>query len=260
MPVITTTFECKRDVFTIRGKEIHKKGSEGKLIPIIISHGFTGDMNGTTPYGEFLAENGYRAFVFDFCGGGFHTISDGSFEDDMTPITETYDLKSVIDYVTSRDDVNAEKLILMGCSQGGFVSSLVAAQLNERVNQLILFYPALCIPDDARNGSMQVIHFDPNHIPDHVGVSPMRVCGDYPRSVLKIDIFKEIIGYHGPVFIIHGTADQIVPVRYAKKANEVYQANGNNVHLELIEGAPHGFFKENYFTDACFRMKKWLDR
>ena len=37
----------------------------------------------------------------------------------------------------------------MGCSQGGFVSALVAAKNNFPIEKLVLFYPALCIPDDA---------------------------------------------------------------------------------------------------------------
>lgn len=54
----------------------------------------------------------------------------------------------------------------MGCSQGGFVSGMTAAQLKEQIRGLIMFYPALCIPDDARKGHMMFSEFDPQNIPD----------------------------------------------------------------------------------------------
>ena len=57
----------------------------------------------------------------------------------------------------------------MGCSQGGFVSALfAAAHPNVVVSRLILFYPALCIPEDARRGKMLMYAFDPSNIPEQI--------------------------------------------------------------------------------------------
>ena len=56
-----------------------------------------------------------------------------------------------------------------------------------------------------------------------------------------MDAFREIAPYEGPVLILHGTADDAVDCANSKKAAEIYK----NVRLELIEGAGHGFFKEN---------------
>lgn len=47
--------------------------------------------------------------------------------------------------------------------QRGFVSSLVAAKWKDRISKLVLFYPALCIPDDARAGKMMFAKFDPQN-------------------------------------------------------------------------------------------------
>ena len=49
---------------------------------------------------------------------------------------------------------NSKKLLLMGCSQGSFVSALTAAKHPALVQKLVLFYPALCIPDDVRAGNL----------------------------------------------------------------------------------------------------------
>jgi len=244
-------FSCKNpDGYTINGCVLSPNDTEEKLPAVIISHGFTSTMKKTEPYGEYTASRGCRAFIFDFCGGSMDTSSEGSFEDYMTPLTEKGDLLEVVKYVQSNTDVDPGKIILVGCSQGGFVSALAAAVLDAQIAGLVLQYPALCIPDDARKGSMQIIRFDPNNIPDHVGTAQMRVCRAYPASVMNMDIFAEIKGYHGPVMISHGTKDSIVPVSYAEKAYEVYQGNGNHTVLHLLEGSDHGY-RGKYFEEAC---------
>ena len=42
----------------------------------------------------------------------------------MSVLTEVKDLESVLDYAASREYANQNDIVVMGCSQGGFVSSL----------------------------------------------------------------------------------------------------------------------------------------
>lgn len=242
---------------TIRGQEIYDGDLTGRLRPVIISHGFTADMSRSLPYAEFLAALGFHAYIFDFCGGGYHTISDGSFNDYMTPLTEVDDLKTVIAYVQQQDETDPESLILMGCSQGGFVSALTAAGLKDEIYGLILFYPALCIPDDARAGKMQRIRFDPDNIPPHIGSGNMTVSGSYASSVIRMNVFEELAGYHGHVLTVHGTADPIVNYGYALIADEIYRKHDIDSTLYLIEGASHGF-DGIYEKQACEILKNWI--
>lgn len=107
-------------------------------------------------YAEALAKEGYLAFTYDFCGGALLGKSDGEFSD-MSIHTEQDDLKAVIAYVETLSYVDIHRLILLGASQGGFVSCLVSSEYQERIHKLILLYPALCIPDDARKGKMRSI-------------------------------------------------------------------------------------------------------
>ena len=44
---------------------------------------------------------------------------------------------------------------------------IAASKLNDRISKLVLFYPAFCIPDDARAGRMMFAKFDLDNIPDH---------------------------------------------------------------------------------------------
>lgn len=53
--------------------------------------------------------------------------SDGN-TTDMSVLTEVKDLEAVIEYAESKTYTNSSKILLMGCSQGGFVSVITAAK------------------------------------------------------------------------------------------------------------------------------------
>ncbi len=230
-------FSCKRDHLTIKGLAFLP---EGKNLPIVIvSHGFMATYQTTKDYAKWFAERGYAAFCFDFCGGGVGCTSDGK-TTEMSVLTEAEDLKAVIAYAGDREETDAQNLTLMGCSQGGFVSAMVAAQMKEEVKKLILFYPAFCIPDDARAGKMMMAKFDPQNIPDTFRCGPMKLGKCYPASVLDVRFEDMIRPYEGPVLIVHGDEDKIVNVSYARTAAQTYQ----NAALKIISGAGHGFSKK----------------
>lgn len=136
---------------------------------------------------------------------------------------------------------NSKELLLIGCSQGGFVSALVAAKQPALVNKLVLFYPALCIPDDARAGKMMFAKFDPKNIPEQINCGPMKLGRCYVADVIGIDPYKEIQSYHGPVLIVHGTKDRIVKLDYSRQAQRAYP----NAKLLIIEDGTHGFSKKH---------------
>ncbi len=223
----------ERDGLVIRG---HRWGGSGSPRPaVILSHPFLANGGAMHGYARLLAGLGYAAYTFDFNGGGIGCRSDGRSED-MTVLTELSDLLCVIDAVAAEPDVTS--VSLMGCSQGGFVSALAAKRLGaERIRRLVLFYPALCIPDDARRGRLMMYHFDPARVPDLLGRLPMKLGGDYARAVMDMDVAAEIGGYAGPVLLVHGTADRIVDIGYSRQARAVYP---DCRYLE-IEGADHGF-------------------
>ena len=231
----------KENGMIIRGRHYIAEKETDRMI---LCHGFTASMEETSKYSERLVSMGISTWIFDFCGGGFHTISDGDFHTYMTPLTEVEDLTEVVEYVLRKE--NRKSVCIGGCSQGGFVSALYAAKFPEKVKKLVLLYPAFCIPDDARKGSMQVITFDPQHISDVVGTMPMQVSGKYPESVIDMNVYKEIIKYKGPVLLLHGDKDAIVPLQYAAKAAEVYA----QCIYHVLKGAPHGFYEEPYMTDT----------
>lgn len=112
-------FSTQRDNLTIRGKVYSE--CVGLKTAVILSHGFMANQVMCKSY----AKAGYLCFTFDFCGGGIWVSSDGN-SYDMSLLTEISDLESVINYVKKLEYVDSDKVSLLGCSQGGTVSALVA--------------------------------------------------------------------------------------------------------------------------------------
>lgn len=243
--VLKSKFSCQRDGLTIRGYEYRPQGDN---LPIaIVSHGFMANLMTVKHYTQFLASMGYAAFCFDFNGGCVMMGKSDGKTTDMSVLTEVKDLLSVIEYAKGLPYTNKNRIMLMGCSQGGFVSALTAAKLGAEVSKLILFYPALCIPDDAKSGKMMWAKFDPQSIPEIVKCGPMKLGRCYIADVVNMNPFDEIKGYEGNVLIVHGTADKIVHIRYSEQAVETYKSEPyeRSVTYHTIDGGKHMFSKRH---------------
>ena len=247
--ISTTAFECQRENLTIRGTEYRPQGEE--LSIAIVSHGFMAFQDTVRHYAKKLAEHGYVSYCFDFCGGCVVKGKSDGKTTEMSVMTEVKDLEAVIDYARSRQYSNPREIVLMGCSQGGFVSAIAASRLNDQISKLILFYPALCIPDDARAGKMIFAKFDPHNLPDIIQCGPMKLGKCYVEDVIHLEPYQEISKFQGDVLIVHGTNDKNVNVKYAEQAYAVYseETKRNNltrtVSFHEIKNGTHGFFKRH---------------
>ena len=54
---------------------------------------------------------------------------------------------------------------------------------------------------------------------------------------MDIDVYARIPAYSGPVLMIHGDSDPVVPLSYSRRALSVY----GDARLIVIPGAGHGF-------------------
>lgn len=260
--ISATTFACKRDNLTIRGTEYRPQGEN---LPIaIVSHGFMAFQDTVRHYAKKLAELGYVSYCFDFCGGCVVKGKSDGKTTEMSVMTEVKDLEAVIDYAKSRQYNDSKKVVLMGCSQGGFVSAIVASRLNGQIAKLILFYPALCIPDDARAGKMMFAKFNPHNLPDIIQCGPMKLGKCYVEDVIHLDPYQEISKFQGDILIVHGTKDRIVNIKYAEQAYAAYTEETKRNHLtriiffHKIDNGEHGFSKK-HDTVAIGYLEQFLE-
>jgi pimeloyl-ACP methyl ester carboxylesterase len=52
-----------------------------------------------------------------------------------------------------------------------------------------------------------------------------------------LDVYGRISRYIGPVQILHGDQDRLMPISYSEKAHEAYK----NSSFKVMPGAGHGF-------------------
>ena len=207
-------------------------GAEGPLPAVIFSHGYGGSNSTGAPYAAELAQRGMLVYCFDFRGGSNSSRSDGS-PLDMTIFTEQSDVEAVLAWFHSLDEVDPDRIVLMGTSQGGMVSAMTGAEHPEEIRGLVLLYPAFCIPDNARDRFPTQAD-----IPDSTSFfSWLTVGRPYVEAVWDYDVYEAISTYESDVLILHGDQDRIVDLSYSQRALEVYPS----AQLEVIAGAGHGF-------------------
>lgn len=217
---------------SIYGELLLPRGLEGKLPTVICSHGFGSSYQMfKTGAGMSLAKSGFAVYCFDFYGGSVKSKSGGSMTE-MSVFTEQEDLNAVIDRIKTLETTDQEHLFLLGESQGGFVSAITAAERQDDIRGLILYYPALCIPDDAIARYATVAD-----IPDTYKIMGRTVGRIYSEGLYDYDVYSVIPAFDGPVLIIHGDADKVVDLSYSERAAEVYP----HAELVVLSGQGHGF-------------------
>ncbi len=215
---------------TIYGK-IYFPANEGKHPTIILSHGYNGTNNDFINECKYYAENGYVAYAFDFCGGSVNSKSSGK-STDMTIFTEKSDLLAVFNYIRTLDSVDNEQIFLFGGSQGGLVTTLAAEEISDKVKGMVLYYPALCIPDNWRETYPAV-----DDIPNTLNFWGLDLGKTFFIDIHDYYVFDNIGCFDKDVLIIHGDKDVIVPINYSEKVVKLYK----NAELITLIGEGHGF-------------------
>ena len=197
----------------------------------IILHGFTSakDRIHTLQTAEAIRETGTATMRFDLYG---HGESDGEFRK-HTLYKWISNTMAVIDWARQRGYTD---LCLSGHSQGGLVAALVAGMEPDRIRGLILRAPAFMIPEGARKGSLLGYHFDPDHIPDAMPViKDLELEGNYARVAQTIRAEETAERYKGPVLIIHGDEDDLVPLQDSQQMAQRYA----DCKLAVMRGETH---------------------
>ncbi len=231
------------------GRKIHSKlerpssiRSDDEKGPLaILVHGFTGHMEEEHILGvrdEFL-DNGFSVLRVEMYG---HGTSDGEFKD-HTLIKWIDQMMTVVDYASKLPFVT--ELYLAGHSQGGLLTIIVGALEHDRLAGIMPLSPAISIPVDANKGNTLGGEFDPEHIPSEIrrAVTPgfevdpetLTLGGNYFRIAQLIPVEECIKRFKDPVLIVHGDADEVIPVQFAYDAADQYA----DCKLEIIKGADH---------------------
>ena len=215
---------------------------------VILFHGFTGHMEERhiLAVSEAIRAAGCASLRVELYG---HGHSGGTFAGHTLYKWLTNAL-TVIDYARSLDF--ATELYLCGHSQGGLTVMLAGAMKREQIAGLIPLSPAWSIPAEARQGVFLGERFDPEHIP--ASLAPWGLDGNYLRVAQTIHVEEAIDRYRGPVLIVHGTADETIPVEWGVRAAERYR----NAEFVPVPGDTHCY--DHHLDQVTEAVRSWLER
>ncbi len=181
-----------------------------------------------------LAEAGIASIRFDFNG---HGKSDGR-KQNMTIEKEIADARAIWDYVQGLPYVNG--VGLLGHSQGGVIASMTAGRLATESKMpagVVLIAPGSVIKEACQGGKFFNATFDPKDPPEFIRCWGIYKLGrEYLVTTQQLDIFGTSAAYDGPVLLLHGDRDGIVPMWCSEQYLKTY---GSHATLKVLEGENH---------------------
>ena len=226
-------------------QNIQKRNAQRPIA--IIAHGFNGTFDYGRNYFNTMESLGYDCYTFDFPCGSVRSRSDNNTLN-MSILDEVSDLKAIVAHFRKQGH---RHIVLIGESQGGLVSALTAAELKDKVSQLVLVFPALCIPDNWRERYPRLQ--DIQDVTELWGVKMGRRFFEEIHDMRPFDLIGQ---YRGPVLIVQGDADRVVSMDDSRRAQQLYRPG---THLHVIPGAGHGF-KPHEFQQEMEQLLQFMKK
>ena len=207
---------------------------EGELCPLVILlHGFGSckDREHTVRAAAAMREAGFATLRFDLYG---HGESGGEFRR-HTLFKWVSNTLAVVDHMRG---LGYTDISLSGHSQGGLAAALAGGMEADRIRSLVLRAPAFLIPDGARKGGLLGFSFDPDRIPEEIPAGQeMTLDGNYLRVAQTVFVEDAVDRFRGPVLILHGDEDDIVPAKDSRRMAQRYA----DCELRVLPGETHHF-------------------
>lgn len=215
---------------------IHVRGARppgGGLFPAVIVHPEGGktadDMQGIL---WDLAGRGYVAIAADY-----ERLLDGAYRRNMFVWRSDADALAILDIARGYAEVDPERIGLLGFSQGGIYSLLLAAHAPERVHAVVAYYPVTDFP---------VFLSRPRIAWSPVGWWFRRESGaksdaEYDRMLRTASPYYVAEAITAPVLLIHGDRDTTAPLAESERMAERLRALHKPVQLLVVPGGRHIF-------------------
>ncbi len=206
---------------------------------VILMHGIFSSKNFTPmpAIARSLAKEGIASIRFNFGG---HWSSEGKMQR-MTIENEIADAIAIWRYASSLPYVT--RIGMLGHSQGGVVTSMTAGRIatmptsTKPLYALVLIAPATVLKNACQNGKLFDARFDPINPPEYVKCFGLMKLGrEYLLTTQQLDIYGTASTYQGPVLILHGENDRLVPLWCSQQYLTTYP---NAPQLTIVEGENH---------------------
>ncbi|MGC9127832.1 MAG: alpha/beta hydrolase [Acidithiobacillus sp.] len=196
--------------------------------------GFASHMGGSKSLllARFAQQQGWSWLRFDYRGVG---ESDGAFAE-LTLSRYLEDLALVLDFLQDRP------VLLVGSSLGGWVAALAGVRWPQRIRALLLIAPAFnfipllfaALPAAEQE---QWRETGLRRWRDPYGLGELEMRYDLVADSTQYDLFREPPSYPFPVHILHGSADEAVPLQ--RSFDFAARAQAKPLCVEHLPGIDH---------------------
>ena len=108
----------------------------------------------------------------------------------------------------------------------------MAARRPGDITCAVLEFPAIVLQDDA-----EARRLPDGDFPETSNVTGVTIGRKYNEDAVSFYLYAVLGEYTGPVLILHGDRDPIVPLRYSKRAAKVFP----DAERIIMPGQGHGF-------------------
>lgn len=237
---------------------MHIADSREKRPGVILFHGFTG--NKIEPHrifvkiGRKLASSGINVLRFDFYGSG---DSEGEFIE-MTFTGEVEDAFTAVDFLKQQAYIDPYRIGILGLSMGGGIASYVAGSRSDIKSVVLLSaVSSLVSLADRIRTQYPEDKLRSDGFVDYLGWQlGVRFIEELP-NISPVDKIKN---FSGPVLIIHGSKDELVPVDAAYTYHNALKERNAETKLLVLEGADHTFNSVIWEKQVIDNVLDWFSK
>lgn len=221
---------------------LYRTRRSGKSPAAIVLHGFPG-FEKNYDILRALQQLGYHSLIFHYRGAW------GS-EGDYTVTGQIDDVKSALEMLRNRPDVDPEKILIVGHSMGSWLAVNIGA-IDKRVIGVVAISG---VGDMRKRGELNRKRVE-SSLRFLRGVTYEQYISDMETRVEKYNPVEKIGSISPrPVLIIHGENDAVVKV---SNAHDLYEAAKEPKELFIVEKADHVFSYQR--EEVLRRITSWIE-
>jgi len=206
-----------------------------------------------------LAAHGYAAI-----GAHYERCSEGDCEPSLFPWRSAADVASIFAVIERYPEVDQRRIGLLGFSQGGVLSLLIAEHAPGRIRAVVSYYPVTDFPvwlakEHAGLWQRFSFFFVRRYFRSKSGA---RSDAEFAQLLRAASPYYAAASIEAPVLLVHGDHDTTAPIEESRRMAERLAALGKPVRLLVIPGGVHIFnFREAGEAEVAWSATlQWFDQ